>query len=143
MSFPTESDTISLTNWVELITVDSICNNRQNQFNMIPFKDATLRSIMCKYGVTEKDYAVYWVTDTLADRFKIWELEFNCDGAYLVKKKIYFFVNKALNCQNNLGTRLFELYRSKFGTARMGSVYFPEPLYRIPIQMPSRGLVFR
>ena len=140
------SDQISLTNWVELIRIEQNCSTARNQFEMIPFSNKTLRSIMCKWNITGATHAAYIVTKILSDRFKIKPIPYDlCNETYITRKTIYFFVNNNIpqDDMDILERRLFDYYRSKSGTVRTGSVYFPEPLIRFPFQMPSRYVVFR
>ena len=146
--FPQPYETISLTNWIELIKVDDLYNPVKNKFEIIrqtsPLMD--LKPIAAGLGVVPSKYDIYQATkilqgfDTIG--FRILPIPFH---TYLQIYTTYFFVNKKFSnkSREQLRQQLWEIYRTRAGTRPQSSVYFPHNPIRFPYVMPSRGVVMR
>ena len=141
--FPIPQQEISLTNQVETIQVDSLFSVGINQFDMIrtPPTNTRIKDIISAKGIFERNYVAYWVIETLPDKFRIMPVSFQ---ESFKKNQKYFFINRnILAPRPKLEIRLFEIWRMRAGTIKMGNKSFPQDPIRFPRIMPSRGKIFR
>lgn len=133
----------SLTNQIEIVKVVTLFGAGRNQFEMIraPDEPRRLKEVVARYSIFESTFQAYRVTE-------LTESGLNVEPILLTEvtreHDILFFVSRdILVDRNKLRTRLFEIWRTRAGTVRMGSKSFPEEPVRFPYQMPSRGKIFR
>ena len=138
--FPQPQEMFGLTNWVELVAINSICSyNPRNQFDIMrtPF-ETPVRSAACGHRIAPSMYNPYIATlQTTAISLK----PINWSDLVL-RNTIYFFMNQTIvDCVSN--HRLWELYNLRYGSPAINSKYITIQGYRFPPQMPSRGKIFR
>lgn len=142
--FPQPQENFSLTNYVEIFTINSICTpGPRNQIEMIRYTEPPplLKSIIAKFNIFETQYVAYRVKEILSGKFKIEQVFFSDE---IKRNNIYFFLNRNITCGLDiLDIKFFDAWQTKAGTAKTGSVYFPEQIIRFPLGMPSRYKVFR
>lgn len=142
--FPQPQDNFSLTNYVEIFKVENICaQGPRNQMDMIRYTEPPprLKEIISKFNIFESKYVAYHVMQILSNRFKIEQVFFTDN---IMRNTIYFFLNRNITCGlDALGIKFFDAWQTRSGTARLGTVYFPEPIIRFPLGMPSRYKIFR
>ena len=133
--FPQPPETFSLTNFVEIVKIDSLCNTNQNHFEMVGVSERRIREEVAKFNINQLKYTTYIVNNN--------KLEIISFDDQIEKFRTYFFINNKLICRKDLLDKIIDLYNLRYGTKITGSVYFPKPLIRFPPQMPSRGHIFR
>jgi hypothetical protein len=140
---PGTVENFSLTNYVELVKVDELDVPKHNRFEMVrqQFTPLTVRQVISAFNVFADGYDAYVVVATLADSFKIMPVLFTDP---LRPKSTYFFVNQKFTVSRDvLQAKLYEIWRTRAGANKFGSVYEPSTPNRFPYIMPSRGVIFR
>lgn len=141
--FPEPQPQYSLTNQIETVQVDILFSNGTNQFDMLPNQPlgTRIKDKISAKNIFARQYAAYLVTEIQQDRLKITPVSFE---EMFRPNSIYFFVNKNILIERSrLEIKLFEIWRMRSGTVKMGSRSFPQNPIRFPRIMPSRGKVFR
>lgn len=142
--FPQPQENFSLTNYIEIFAVNSICSQGpRNQIDMARYTEPAprIKEIVSKLNIFESGYVAYQVMQILPDRLKIQQVLFTDQ---VKRNSIYFFLNRNITCGLDvLGVKFFDAWQTRSGTTRTGSVYFPEQLARFPLGMPSRFRIFR
>ena len=132
--FPIERENFSLTNWIEIIIINSLCNSSpRNQFDMIRTPDnKRLKEIIFPlFKIKSEDYKVF-----IYDKY-FKEVGFNVIIEY---KKRYFVINNSVGCDYD---RIFSAILTNFGPRIFGTAYQNGSVQKALIQMPSRDKVFR
>jgi hypothetical protein len=133
----------SLTNQIEIVKVVTLFGAGRNQFEMIraPDEPKRLKEVVARYNIFESTFQAYRVTELNENGLNIEPILMTETTS---EHDILFFVNRDIQAdRNRLRQRLFEIWRTRAGTIRMGSRCFPEEPIRFPFQMPSRGKIFR
>jgi len=133
-NFPQTQKQFSLTNYVEIIIIESICGKNRNQYHLIPYNKITLRKATAQYA-TPDTHKAYKTTEIKNDQIKTQETSYN---EIITKKATYFIINKQITCRiNQLESILYQLWTSidqpKITKNRYNA-------YRRPMILPSRTL---
>jgi len=127
----------SLTSYVELFFINSICGTSRNQIDIFGFSDKPLRALVYIKSLIPSDYTPYIAT-ILTNTVKL------SNASYVdpvLKNTTYFLVGTDVDCSSP--RRLYQLYTQSGGTNLIGSNYAPSVEYRYRLAMPSRGKLFR
>jgi hypothetical protein len=141
--FPEPQLQYSLTNQIEIIQIDVLFSNGINQFDMFPNQPigTRIKDKISAKNIFSSQYAAYIVTEIQEDKLKIAPISFE---ETFRSNSIYFFINKNILIERNkLEIKLFEIWRMRSGTLKMGSMSFPQNPIRFQRIMPSRGKIFR
>jgi hypothetical protein len=132
--FPIENPNFSLTNWVEIIIINSLCSSSpRNQFDMIrtPDNKRLKEVIFPLFKINSEDYKVF----IFNKYFK--EVGFDVIVEY---KKRYFVINNSIDCDYD---KIFSAVLTNFGPRIFGTAYQNGSTQKALIEMPSRNAVFR
>jgi len=119
----------SLTNYVECIKVDKLCATGPNDFAVFRHQNTppTLQRLFAAIGAYHGSYILYKAVEN-NENFTLTIVLFD---SFPERNSIYFAVDSEILCEN-LGKRLYDIWQQKQGLQG-----------KYPIQLPSRGRVFR
>jgi hypothetical protein len=129
--FPTETRQFHLTNYIELIKIESLYQSGINQFEIKrePTTNTPIRNIVAQYKIYPSTYTIYKVTEQKSNRFKIIPVAYS---EYILRNTIYLMVNNNITAtRDKLEVRAYDMWQTKALNMRF------------PLVMPSRGKIFR
>ncbi|HUU40503.1 MAG TPA: hypothetical protein VMW42_06170 [Desulfatiglandales bacterium] len=129
--FPTETRQFYLTNYIELIKIESLYQSGINQFEIKrePPTNTPIRNIVAQYKIYPSTYTIYKVTEQRSNRFKIIPVAYS---TYILRNTIYLMVNNNISeTRDRLEIRAYDMWQTKALNMRF------------PLIMPSRGKIFR
>lgn len=132
--FPIERENFSLTNWVEFIVINSLCNSSpRNQFDMIRTPDnKRLKDVIFPlFKIKSEDYKIF-----IYDRY-FKEVGFDVILEY---KTRYFIINNSIGCDYD---KIFSAILTNFGPHIFKTAYQRGSVQKALIEMSSRNAIFR
>jgi hypothetical protein len=138
----TESTEFGLTNFVEIIILNSNCaNSPRNQFDMMrtPYQ-TTLRTVLGRFNINKNLHDPFIIEHLSHNNVKLRNINYE---TIFERRRSYVFILKTINDVCLTPKSLFELLHLRIGSRQISQKYNPEPLWRIPPQMSSREKVFR
>lgn len=143
--FPQPFDTISVTNWIEFARIDDIHEHARvrNLFEVrrTPIPAKRIKEIVGAFNIFTDTYNAYQLAVIESNRIKLTPISMD---TLTTPKTVYFFVNKLIDVDlHRLEQRMLEIWRTRAGSDKFGSVYFPSTPTRFPYVMPSRYVTFR
>lgn len=141
--FPQPFESISLTNYVELIKVDELYNPNHNGFEIIRqvYQMPDIKHMTAVLSIYSSKYDAYLATPQM-NGFKLTKIDFHSE---ILRNTIYFFINKKFSTKplKVLQERIYEIWRERTDANFQGNVYHKSTPNRFPFIMPSRGKIFR
>ena len=137
--FPQPPVYLTLKNWVELIFLDSLCKNYCQKVEMVPYTEPAkrLKEIIPQFGKFIENYLLCQIVSG-----KI-IAGLDPDTVASPQTTFYFINNKIKSPPQTILRRMQAQRLTTAGAAFPGSDYATPVLNQWPIQMPSRGVVFR
>ena len=151
-TFPQPFESISLTNFVEIVKVDDLYYPVKNKFEMIRHTSAflDLKSVAAGFGAIPSLYDPYLSTRIIPPTvqpetpppFKLTLIPWH---TYLAINSTYFLINKKWSGKSirDLQRQIWQIWLSRAGSNGQSSVYSKKSPIRFPYIMPSRNMIFR
>ena len=150
--FPQSQYNFSLTNWVELVIINSLYRPMivRNQLQMIRKPYVTSIKRAAQAYINTNLYIPYKIISISHEdkTINLQSINYN-DNVLRCTSYVFLISNdftKYVGNEQKIANRLYELYYISFGIQapnQQSIKYFPISVMRFPSQMPSRGSVFR